>query len=248
MKWTQVTLLLVAALLTACKPSEESQLKAIIGAVLIDGNGGAPLSDSVLITAGSRIRLVGPRSTTPIPAGSEKVDGRGRFLVPELIDLGSAKLRAIATLAEARQAVAAGEKALAGMIADAETLDAVWLAELRALRVVFAPGLSSLAGEQLDRARRNTGQMAKSGVAIGAASSGDLHRELEMLAGAGIGTMEVIVAATRSAALARGESDRLGTLEPGKEANLLLLSANPLEDTRNLTRVERAMHRGEWVK
>ena len=240
--------LFLVTILAGCKPAEESQLKAIIGAVLIDGTGGAPLSDSVLITAGSRIRLVGPRSNTPVPAGSEKVDGRGRFLVPELIDLASTPLPKATTLADVQQAVASGEKALAGMIADTENLDSAWLAELRALRVVFVPRLASLNGEHLERARRNTAKMAQSGVAISAASTGDLHKELELLLGSGLGTMEVIVAATRNAALARGQSETLGTLEPGKEANLLLLSANPLEDVRNLTRIARALHRGEWVK
>jgi len=81
-------LLLIAALcLSACKPPEESQQKAIIGAVLIDGTGGPPRSDSVVIVAGSRIRAVGNRTNMPIPAGVEKIDGMGRFLVPGLIDL-----------------------------------------------------------------------------------------------------------------------------------------------------------------
>ena len=37
--------------LCACKPSEESHMKAIIGAVLIDGQGGPPVSNSVVVVA-----------------------------------------------------------------------------------------------------------------------------------------------------------------------------------------------------
>ena len=76
-----------ALLLAGCKPPEESLQQAIIGAVLIDGAGGPPVSDSVVIVAGSRIRAIGNRANTPIPVGVEKVDGRGKFLVPGLIDL-----------------------------------------------------------------------------------------------------------------------------------------------------------------
>ena len=82
--WAPVFLFLT---LSGCKPPEESNQKAIIGAVLIDGNGGPPISDSVVIVAGSRIRATGPRASVPIPAGTEKIDGSGKFLVPGLIDL-----------------------------------------------------------------------------------------------------------------------------------------------------------------
>jgi imidazolonepropionase-like amidohydrolase len=42
--------------------------------------------------------------------------------------------------------------------------------------------------------------------------------------------------------------DRRGTLQPGKRADLLLLTANPGEDVRNLRRIERVMMGGEWVE
>src|ERR1700676_3347992 len=51
------------------------------------GPGPPPLSNSVVIIAGSRVRAVGTRANMPIPAGIEKIDGSGRFLVPGLIDL-----------------------------------------------------------------------------------------------------------------------------------------------------------------
>src|SRR5229473_4112371 len=75
------------ASLTACTLNEESKVKAIIGAVLIDGNGGPPITDSVVVISGSRIRAAGLRANVPIPAGSDKVNGSGKFLTPGLIDL-----------------------------------------------------------------------------------------------------------------------------------------------------------------
>ena len=74
------------AALTGCKPNEVSKTKAIIGAVLIDGNGGPPITDSVVVVSGSRIRSAGLRANVPIPADSDKINGSGKFLIPGLID------------------------------------------------------------------------------------------------------------------------------------------------------------------
>ena len=70
-----------------CKLNEETKVKAIIGAVLIDGNGGPPITDSVVVISGSRIRAAGLRANVPIPGGSDKINGSGKFLTPGLIDL-----------------------------------------------------------------------------------------------------------------------------------------------------------------
>jgi imidazolonepropionase-like amidohydrolase len=59
--------------------------------------------------------------------------------------------------------------------------------------------------------------------------------------------MDAIVAATRNGALALRKGDELGTVEPGRVADLTLVSANPLEDVRNLRRIDRLMLNGEWV-
>src|SRR5436190_23750822 len=81
--------LCLLASLTGCKLNEETKVKAIIGAVLIDGNGGPPITDSVVVVSGSRIRSAGLRANVPIPAGSDKINGSGKFLTPGLVDLYS---------------------------------------------------------------------------------------------------------------------------------------------------------------
>jgi len=79
--------LCLLATLAGCKLNEETKVKAIIGAVLIDGNGGPPITDSVVVISGSKIRAAGLRANVPIPAGSDKINGSGKFLTPGLIDL-----------------------------------------------------------------------------------------------------------------------------------------------------------------
>src|SRR5215469_5421190 len=73
--------------LAGCAPSGGGHAKAFLGAVLIDGLGGPPLSNSVVLTAGERIEAAGPQSTVPIPADADRIDGSGKVIVPALVDV-----------------------------------------------------------------------------------------------------------------------------------------------------------------
>jgi imidazolonepropionase-like amidohydrolase len=59
---------------------------AIVGATVIDGNGGAPIADAVVLIDGARIAAVGPRAAIRIPDGARRIDAGGRWMVPGLID------------------------------------------------------------------------------------------------------------------------------------------------------------------
>jgi imidazolonepropionase-like amidohydrolase len=61
--------------------------------------------------------------------------------------------------------------------------------------------------------------------------------EIECLARCGLGAYGAIVAATRTAAEVCRAQDRLGTVEPGKLADLIVVAANPLDDIHNLRRL-----------
>jgi imidazolonepropionase-like amidohydrolase len=74
--------------------------------------------------------------------------------------------------------------------------------------------------------------------------------ELELLAAVGMSPLDALLAATRNAAVALGERDRLGTLEAGKAADLLLVDGDPLEEIRVLgdrSRVHLVMKDGHIV-
>lgn len=58
---------------------------AIVGATIIDGTGGAPIDDGVIVVEGERIRLVGG-SSTPVPPDAERIEARGRFVMPGMMD------------------------------------------------------------------------------------------------------------------------------------------------------------------
>lgn len=75
-----------------------------------------------------------------------------------------------------------------------------------------------------------------------------LHRELESFVTAGLTPYQALVAATRNPAEYLGALNDFGTLERGKRADLVLLSANPLDDIRNTTRIEGVAVGGRWLE
>jgi imidazolonepropionase-like amidohydrolase len=154
----------------------------------------------------------------------------------------------ISASAEVRFLVDRGATGFVGMIADTENLDPLLVARLRDLRIFFAPALGT-SGAQLPVAQRNTRRLFAAGVPMAVASAGgSLQREIELLVEAGIPPLDAIVAATRNGAAALRELDETGTIQSGKRADLLLLSANPGADVRNLARVALRMAGGEWTR
>ncbi|HSM60139.1 MAG TPA: amidohydrolase family protein, partial [Longimicrobiales bacterium] len=73
------------------------------------------------------------------------------------------------------------------------------------------------------------------------------HLELEMMADAGLAPERILRSATGDAAACLG-LDELGTLEEGRRADFLVLSADPLEDVRNTRSLEAAYVSGVEVR
>ena len=71
--------------------------------------------------------------------------------------------------------------------------------------------------------------------------------EIEHLAKAGMGEMEALVAATRTSADLCGVVDRMGTVEVGKLADLIVVSANPLEGISNVRKLKLVLKGGKLV-
>ena len=65
-----------------------------------------------------------------------------------------------------------------------------------------------------------------------------LHHELELLAEAGIKPMDIIKIATKNGAKALSITNQTGTIEPDKQADILILSANPIEDIENIGKID----------
>ena len=59
---------------------------AVVGATIVDGNGGDPIENGVILIEGERIAAVGPSSSVRAPAGARIVDASGKFVTPGFID------------------------------------------------------------------------------------------------------------------------------------------------------------------
>ncbi|RDI41892.1 metal-dependent hydrolase family protein [Falsibacillus pallidus] len=89
------------------------------------------------------------------------------------------------------------------------------------------------------------------GTDAGVMAHGTNLRELGLMCGIGMTPMEALVATTKTAAECLGWEDKVGTLEAGKLADVVITKTNPLaditslEDTRNIAVV---LKDGEYVK
>ena len=72
-----------------------------------------------------------------------------------------------------------------------------------------------------------------------------LHQELQMLVQAGLTEQEALYAATVSPAEFFGLEDKMGTISVGKSSELVLLTANPLNNISNTSAIEAVIRRGD---
>jgi imidazolonepropionase-like amidohydrolase len=109
----------------------------------------------------------------------------------------------------------------------------------------------------LAMAQRNLKTLYDAGVTIGFGTDSGLatrftgymeHRELQLMVEAGLTPMQAIVIATSgSAKILRGERV-FGTLQPGMQADFLVLDASPLDDIRNTEKLSAVWQAGKTVR
>ena len=76
--------LLVAAISTG-SISLQAETIAIVGGTIIDGNGGKPIKNGVIVIDGDRIIAVGDRKTA-IPIDTREIEAEGKYIIPGLMD------------------------------------------------------------------------------------------------------------------------------------------------------------------
>lgn len=74
------------------------------------------------------------------------------------------------------------------------------------------------------------------------------HRELQLLVDAGLSPLEAIHCATQSTAAMLHIEEKMGTIQAGKQADLLVLNADPSKDIANTEKIAMVFHNGRQVK
>jgi len=103
---------------------------------------------------------------------------------------------------------------------------------------------------------KNLPRAFEKGVKVGAGSDAGFPlldftaviRELELLVALGSSPLQALQAATITAAEGVGQADRLGAIEPGKLADMVILSENPLDDISAVRSVKIVFKDGEIVR
>jgi len=98
-----------------------------------------------------------------------------------------------------------------------------------------------------------TGRMHSQGIPVGAGTDTpillaipgySLHSELEYLVSAGLSPLEALASATVRPAEFFALQDEMGTIDPGKKADLVLLDADPLQEIGNTRRISGVVSKG----
>lgn len=74
-----------------------------------------------------------------------------------------------------------------------------------------------------------------------------LHQELGQLVSSGLTPYEALRVSTTNACEFLNELSKGGTIEPGKDANLVLLDSNPLQDISNTKKIAGVMTQNQWL-
>jgi hypothetical protein len=108
-----------------------------------------------------------------------------------------------------------------------------WAKVLQLTKMMYDNGVQILSGTDIPN--------------FGLIPGASLHNELELLAEAGIKPLEVIEIATNNGAKALGIDDIVGTIQAEKQADMIVLSANPVENISNTKKIEAVIVDGRFA-
>lgn len=73
--------------LAIASPAIAAPVKAIVGATVVNIDGGAHIENAVVVIDGEKISAIGPASRTQVPAGAEVIQLPGMWLIPGLMNM-----------------------------------------------------------------------------------------------------------------------------------------------------------------
>jgi len=182
----------------------------------------------------------------------------GRYHVWNAIDLNSGRVDSLLTFLKQKGTVVSPTLgAFEYQFSNYDTLTRIEAFRL-GRRLVANDKTDSMKIRAFDKMKSFTGMVHQAGipVVVGShswvpyqrAAGWAFQREMELLAAAGLTNMEVIQAATIENARFLQIQERVGTIEVGKQADLLLLEGDPLQDLSAIYNVKKVMLNGVWIE
>jgi len=118
------------------------------------------------------------------------------------------------------------------------------------------PSVIELVNRAWDRKVESFGRACRAGVPVAAGSDNgspaaphpDIATEIELLSRLGLGPYNALRAATANAARMLDLTAEIGTIEPGKRADLIVLPSDPLRDPSAVRTVEAVLQDGRWQR
>ena len=161
-------------------------------------------------------------------------NGRGpfdHFLWLNLVDPDSTKIyEMINALVKNKVPVDPTLSIYEAMLKDDPQNQHLWSKVLQLTKILYDHGVTIMSGTDIPN--------------FGLIPGTSLHHELELLVKAGINPLNVIKIATSNAAEALGILDDVGTIEAGKQADMIILNANPIRNIRNIGAIEGVIEDG----
>ena len=162
-------------------------------------------------------------------------NGRGpfdHFLWLNLVDLNSTEINEmINALVKNKVPVDPTLTIYEAILKDDPQNQYLWSKVLQLTKILYDHGVTIMSGTDIPN--------------FGLIPGVSLHHELELLVNAGINPLNVIKIATSNGAEALGILDDVGTIESGKQADMIILNANPLRNIRNIGAIEGVIEDGQ---
>ncbi len=163
-------------------------------------------------------------------------NGRGpfdHFLWLNLVDLNSTEINEmINALVKNKVPVDPTLTIYEAMLKDDLQNQYLWSKVLQLTKILYDHGVTIMSGTDIPN--------------FGLIPGVSLHHELELLVKAGINPLNVIKIATSNGAEALGILDDVGTIEAGKQADMIILNANPIRNIRNIGAIEGVVEDGQF--